>query len=65
MLFVHRLRVIRVNVAPDVVSAHNLAVADGLDRFDGWRRRGAKDDLRARSARGDEHERNEGEVFHG
>ena len=65
VLLVHRLRVIRVNVAADVVSADNLAVAHGLDRLDGWRRRGTKDKLRARSARGDEHERNEGEVFHG
>jgi hypothetical protein len=57
VLLVHRLRVIRINVAANVVGTDDLTVANRLDRLDRWRRRGTEDNLRARGARGDEHER--------
>ena len=64
MPLVHCLRVIRINVATDVVSTNDLAVADGFNWLDRRRRPGTKNNLRARSARSDEQERNECEIFH-
>jgi hypothetical protein len=55
---------IRSNVAPDVVSTDNLTVADSFDWRDRRRRQRTNDNLRARSARGNEHEWNECEIFH-
>ena len=65
MLFVHRFGMVRINETTNVVGAYGLAVAHGLDRLDCRRRRGAKDKLRVRCARSDEHKRNECNVFHG
>ena len=64
VLFVHRLRVIRVNVAPDMIGTHNFAVTDGFNGLNGWRRQRRNDELRTRGARGDKHEWDECEIFH-
>jgi hypothetical protein len=50
VLLVHRFRVVWVNVAPHVISTHNLAISDGFDRLDGWRWNRANVKVRARRA---------------
>src|ERR1051325_2750348 len=67
MLLVHRLRVVRVNVATHVVGANDIRVAHRFDRLDGGRGRRPDNDSRLRTRRtgSKEYERNEGEVFHG
>src|SRR5688572_24150000 len=65
MSLVHRSGMVRINKAPDVVSADNFRIPNGLNRLDGRWRRGPDNELRTRGARGNEHERNECEIFHG
>src|SRR6266516_4421072 len=67
MLLVHRLGMVRINVATHVIGAKDIGVAHRFDRLDGGWRRGPDTDLRLRT-RGTgskEDERNECEVFHG
>src|SRR5688572_12688289 len=54
-----------INKAPDVIRADNFRIPDGFNRLDGRRRRWPDNELRTRSARGNEHEWNECEIFHG
>jgi hypothetical protein len=56
---------IRVNEATEVVSVNYFRIPNGFARFDGGGRSGTDDELRTRNARGNKHDWNEGEIFHG
>ena len=64
VLLVHRLWVIRINVATDVVSAHDFAIPNVFDCLNRRLRQWTNDNLRARNARSDKRECNECEIFH-
>ena len=65
VLLGHYFRMVRINLATDVISADHLRIAHGLNRRDRRRRRGTDGQLRARGALGNEHEWNESKIFHG
>ena len=65
MLLVHRFGMTWINESPDVIGADHFCISHRLDWLDGCGRDRPDDELWARSARGDEHERDECEGFHG
>src|SRR5690349_2912238 len=66
VLLLHGFRVVRIDVAADVVSPNDLRVTHALQGLNRWRQRDRTENrLRARNAGSDKHKRDESEIFHG